>query len=296
MGDTKKKERRKMGDRFDGKLLRDLDAMHIITPLLYPNRCDNEAYISETFDMAPIRAYVDKKNAENPVFKYTMFHVFVTAILKLIVLRPKLNRFIQNKNMYQRNEITASFVVKKLFTDDAEEALAIIKAQPSDTADTIHEQLYKQISSCKDASQVDGSTNAMNIVSKIPRPIMKFFVGIICWLDRIGHCPRGLIETDPYYTSVVLSNVGSIKLRSGYHHLVNWGTNSIFGLLGEIKTVRELQADGTVTEKEVVNLGITVDERLSDGYYYSKSVRLLKTIMANPDCLDLPLDTPVDYK
>ena len=293
MGETK--EKRRIGDRRDGKLLRDIDAMHIITPLLYPNRCDNEAYISERFDLAPIRAYLAKKNADNPVFKYTMFHVIVTAVLKLLVLRPKLNRFIQNKNTYQRYEISASFVVKKLFTDEAEEALAIVKATGSDTADTIHEQLFKQISSCKSEDQVDGSTNAMNIVSKIPRPIMKFFVGIICWLDKIGHCPKGLIETDPYYTSIVLSNVGSIKLKSGYHHLVNWGTNSIFGLIGEIKMTEDLDKDGNKIVHETVDIGMTIDERIADGVYFSKSVRLLKAILANPECLELPLDTPIEY-
>ena len=124
MSDNKKKEKRHLGDRFDGKLLRDIDPMHIITPLLYPNRADNEAYIAESIDLAPIRAYLEKKNAGNPVFKYTMFHVMVTAMIKVLTLRPKLNRFIANKNTYQRYEITASFVVKKLFTDEAKEGLA----------------------------------------------------------------------------------------------------------------------------------------------------------------------------
>ena len=41
---AKKKQHRRFGDRRDGKLIRDLDPMHVITPILYPNRCDNEAY------------------------------------------------------------------------------------------------------------------------------------------------------------------------------------------------------------------------------------------------------------
>ena len=36
---------RKPGDRKDAKLLRDIDSMHFIMPLMYPNRCDNEAFI-----------------------------------------------------------------------------------------------------------------------------------------------------------------------------------------------------------------------------------------------------------
>ena len=40
------KTKRRLGDRRDGTLLRDLDGMHFIVPLIYPNRCDIEAYSS----------------------------------------------------------------------------------------------------------------------------------------------------------------------------------------------------------------------------------------------------------
>ena len=29
------------GDRRDGRLLRELDSLHFITGIIYPNRCDN---------------------------------------------------------------------------------------------------------------------------------------------------------------------------------------------------------------------------------------------------------------
>ena len=32
-----------------------------------------------------------------------------------------------------------------------------------------------------------------------------------------------------------------------------------------------------------VELGLTIDERLADGYYYSKSIRLLKYILTHPE-------------
>ena len=105
------KEKQHMGRR-DGKFVKNLDPMHIIVPLLYPNRCDNEAYISECIDLTNINRYLEEKNSGDDEFKYTLFHVIVTALMKTIKLRPKLNYFIANKRIYERNEITASFVVK----------------------------------------------------------------------------------------------------------------------------------------------------------------------------------------
>ena len=120
--------KRRCGDRKDGRLLRELDSLHFITGIIYPNRCDNEAYISVKVDLTAMNAYLARKNEEEKDFPYTMFHIVVAALEKTITLRPKLNRFIVNSNFYQRNEVSAAFVVKKQFSDKGAEALAVLHA------------------------------------------------------------------------------------------------------------------------------------------------------------------------
>lgn len=286
--------KKRIGDRRDGVLLRDIDAMHIIMPMIYPGRCDNEAFISERIDLTNVDAYLEKRNAEKPEFKFTLFHLIVAAILKVIVLRPKLNRFIANKNMYQRKNLSASFVIKKQFNDTSEEGLAFVYANEDSTIDSVREDLYKQISYVKKGGS-DASSDAMDVLKKLPRPILKLVMAILRWCDRHGIVPKSLIATDPYYASVILSNLGSIKLKSGYHHLTNWGTTSLFVIVGEMKKRPFTDDDGNVEYRNSVELGLTIDERLADGYYYSKSVRLLKYILEHPECLEKPFNEPVDY-
>ena len=43
-----------MGKRKDGELIKRIDSMHVIMPLIFPNRCDNEAYIKEVIDITNI--------------------------------------------------------------------------------------------------------------------------------------------------------------------------------------------------------------------------------------------------
>ena len=81
----------------------------------------------------------------------------VTAKMKTIRLRPKMNWFIQNKRIYQRNEITSSFVVKKKFSDHGAEALAVVRGEDGDTLDTIHEKIRRQVYSSR-SEKKDGST------------------------------------------------------------------------------------------------------------------------------------------
>ena len=120
------KQKRRRGDRKDGTRVPENDPMHLITPYLLPNRADNEAVLTEVFDMTAIEAYLAEKNADNPEFKYTFFHVICAAIAKVLVLRPRMNRFYAGKRLYDRNDIIFSFVVKKKFEDNGAEALAII--------------------------------------------------------------------------------------------------------------------------------------------------------------------------
>jgi hypothetical protein len=288
------KKRDRWGDRPDGVLLRDLDSLHFITGIIYPNRCDNEAFISERIDLTNINAYLEKKNAQGPTYKYNLFQLIVTALLKAITLRPKMNRFIVNSNFYQRKEVSAAFVVKKLFADNGAEALAFIHSKPEDTLDTIHHAIYAQVSECR-SEKVDSSTGAMDILNKLPRFISKTAVRFIMWLDKHGWVPEDMIATDPYYSSAVISNLGSLKMKSGYHHLTNWGTCSLICLIGEIKNRPFFSDDGRYDMRPSVDIGLTIDERLADGYYYAKTIRLLKKLLENPELLELPLSQEVEY-
>ena len=282
MAKTYKKRR---GDRKDARWLRDLDALHAFTPYLYPDRADNEAFISERIDLTNVNAYIDRKNAENPEMEYKLFQIIVAAFVKTVTLRPKMNRFIKGCRVYQRDELTAAFVVKKQFADEGSEALAYISFDENANLEVVRQEVYDIIYKCR-GDELDNSTQGMDMLTRLPRFVLRFVMWILHRLDFYGRVPDFLIKEDPNYATVFISNLGSIGLKSGYHHLCNWGTNSIFVVLGEKKTV-----DG----REVVDLGITLDERIADGYYYSKTIKLLKYLLQNPELLETPAKEEVDY-
>ena len=286
---------KRLGDRRDATLLRNTDAMHFIMGIIYPHRADNEAYIAERVNLEPIKAYLAGKNVEGIPFKYTFFHVILTALVKTVTLRPKLNRFYANENYYQRNKVTAGFIIKKEFSDGSEEAVALLEAKPDATIDTIHQEIYQRVHATRNEQKMNTTDNSMDILNKLPRFLSKAAIRFIRWLDRHGWCPDVLIGDDPNYSSVFLSNLGSIKLRSGYHHLTNWGTCSLFCVIGEKKWTPLYDAHGLVEMRETVDLGLTVDERIADGYYYSKSIRLFKYLLEHPALLEQPMNTEVEY-
>ena len=288
-------EKRKWGDRKDGIWLKDLPPLNRIMPGIMPNRADNEAYINVDIDLRPLEAFLEKKNESRTMDKYTFFHLISAAIAKAFILRPRMNRFICNNKVYQRRNVTVAFVVKKKFNDCSEEGLAYLEYDPGDTLDTFHEKIMKVIHQTRKDGASDTSSNAMEIITKLPQFLINLIVKTVLWLDKHGWAPDALIGSDPNHAAIFLTNLGSIGLEGGYHHLVNWGTNSCFVVLGKKYMKMEYDKDGNSDLHEVIPVGITLDERIADGYYYSGTVALVKELLAHPELLELPADAPVEY-
>lgn len=296
MEKKQKGEKRRRGDRRDAYLIRELDSMHKFMPFLLPNRCDNEACMSELVELSAINEYVKKLNADNPEFRYTLFHVICAAIVKTIALRPKLNWFISGYRYYERKEISISFVVKKTFEDEAREALAILKIDRDgeNPIKQIHDKTEKFVTAVRKHDKQDSTTDIMDILVKLPRWLLKLVTGIINKLDNRGKLPKSMTESDPYCSSVFVSNLGSIKMHASYHHLTNYGNNSLFAIIDEKHLHPFFDENGNCEMREALRLGLTVDERIADGTYFAKSVRLMKKLLENPELLEQPINTPVE--
>ncbi|MBQ3424974.1 MAG: 2-oxo acid dehydrogenase subunit E2 [Clostridia bacterium] len=289
-------QKKRRGDRFDATLVRDIDPLHWFMPYLYPNRADNEAFVREEFDLTRMEAFLEKKNQGlDKAHRYTVFHAVCAAVVKAITLRPQMNRFIQGSRLYQRDELSLGFVVKKHFKDNAGEGLAFIKFPEDTTIDTLHERIMKEIFECRRDDAMDNSTKGMEMFTHLPRWLMRIVIHILHRLDYYGRVPYSLIKADPNYASVFLTNLGSIKLNAGYHHLSNWGTTSIFVIIGEVTKKPFYRDDGSCEMRDVLPIGITLDERIADGYYYARTVHLIKRLIEEPELLDLPANVPVEY-
>ena len=286
-----KTAKRRRGDRRDATLVRDLDSMHVFMPIMMPSRADNEAFIQELVDLSAVEAYLEKKNAQDPKYKYTFFQVILAALARTIEMRPRMNRFIIGDRYYDRDDITFSFIVKKEFSDHSDEAVMILKYEPTSekaAIDMIHDKICDFVYSVRSSNQKDGTTDILDTLAKAPMWLRRLIISLLRSLDEHGHMPKDLAREDPYNSTVFISNLGSIKLNAGYHHLSNWSTNSVFVVVGEKHMQPFYAADGTVTVKPALNLGLTLDERIADGYYYSKTVHLLKKFLAEPELLDIP--------
>ena len=292
------KRKSKWGDRWDGYRLRGLDPVHVMMPYMFGKRTENEAVLGEVIDLTELDKYLAAKNAQNPEFKYPWFHVIAAALAKAVLLRPKMNYFIAGGHYYERKKIQVAFNVKRRFTDEGEEAMAkfVLDPEGESPLEQVHSYVQKFVTKVRSDKEGVGVDDILKILSYLPRPLFRLLTWTLKKMEYYGIYPKSLAADDPCYSSVYISNLGSIKMNADYHHLFNWGTISFFVVIGEKKMRPYYKEDGSYELRNSLKLGLTVDERIADGYYFAKTLRLVRKMFAHPELLDLPAATPIDIE
>lgn len=283
------KPKRRWGDRRDGRRVK-APGLQTVMGYLLPKRTDCEVYLNDKIDATELMKYLEKRNAEHPEYKTTLFHAAVTGMARMVRERPLMNRFIQGYTMYERNEISISFVVKRRFKDGAEESLMVLKPKDEDTLDSISRKIVGDVRETRKSEHATGGVDdILDKFAAMPRFVLIPVIAFIRWLDFWGLNFDFLTEGDPNYTTILTSNLGSINCPSVYHHLNNYGTNSVMITIGTLHKEEVLMPDGSKAVRDIVDIGATLDERIADGFYFARSLKLIKYIFAHPELLEKPL-------
>lgn len=278
------KTKKKWGDRRDGKKIKVPAMAKVMTYI--KNREEAYVYINRKFDVTDLVKYMKKKKEKNPDLTY--FHAFSMAIAKTIYNRPRLNTFIMNHKFYQRNDVILTFTARVSYDDDKnKEVMSLIKVDPEDNIEDLSRKIKEKVNKFRKQKIQTSSDDSLDVLGKLPGWFLKIVVApLFKWLDRHDKLPKSLNEELLYNSTVILSNLGSIKCGAIHHNLTNFGTNSCILTIGDIHKEQVVMPNGKVEIRDIVEFGINLDERIGDGVYFSKSVNLLDYIMRNPETLE----------
>lgn len=291
------KNNRKLGDRLDAKLCRDITGMGQICIDLKPKRSLSELFINQKMDVTALVDYINKhKENSDEENKLTYFHAFMTAVGKTIYNRPLLNRFVSNRHIYEHNNISISFVMKIEFNDKSEEIMVIIPIEEEDNIFTIGKKISDKVNRVRTKGDTgSGANDAIQILGKLPNLIRVPIVGLFKLFDKFGILPKSLIEDNIYYSSMLVSNIGVLKCGGIYHNVTDFGTCSGIITMGEIK--EEIVKINNKNEKRYFcEFGVTIDERIADGFYMIKSLHLIQHLFNNPKLLEEKINEKIEIK
>ena len=283
------KRKRRFGDRKDGWRLRHTHSFFAVMPHIMKTRADSQVYFDEMVDIEELEKYVRRIRREYDMPYFSMYHLFLAAMLRMFVLRPRLNRFVMNGKIYARNRLTASMTVKRELSQNAYDVCIKPTFEPTDTIFDVYRRVDEAMEKDVRDDKGENSTDlTANILNRLPAWFVRLFVNIIIFADNRGWLNNFINNISPFHTSFFLTDVGSIGIDPIYHHIYDFGTTSAFIAMGKKQRVPVVGLDGQIHVKKVIRLKFVLDERVCDGHYYAESFRIFHRLLKKPELLEVP--------
>jgi len=273
------------GRRSDGKKLKNIPPFLKIVPHIMSARHDSQNSFLYEAPCEPMDAFIDQKRTEDGI-SYNYMHITVAAIVRLLALRPQLNRFVMNGRIYKRNKIYISFAVKKALTDDDVGTTVKLEFDGRESISDVKRAVDDSIRQNAVRSSNNNTDKTAKFLTRVPNALIKLAVGFLKLLDRHGMLFKKVIDASPFHTSCFFTNMKSIKTDYIYHHLYDFGTTGLFVAIGKETLRPVVDEDGNLAVGKRMSMGIVTDERFCDGFYYANSFRVLRKLLADPQLLD----------
>lgn len=130
----------------------------------------------------------------------------------------------------------------------------------------MHEELHRSRSPVRSYTDRE-----LDLVLKVQGLPLRLLMALQRAADAWGLLPRSFIERDPLFASLFIANLGSLKMDSGFHHLFEYGSISIFCVIGR-----------TAGDPPKLTLRFTYDERIEDGFYANRALENMRSLIEKP--------------
>jgi len=272
------------GFRPEGRRVKGMDPIVQITPHIMPMRCDAQVMLDYDVEYEPLMRYIAQKSREG--VKITFMELVVASYVRAVSQVPEINRFIINKQFFNRTELSVGYTIL-MDTDDGSIKENAVKVffDPADTIFDVSARMKQAVEANRKEDTASFILGLATFLMKVPL-LPNLVVGLVKLLDRYGLCPKFLLDALPFHTSMFITNNASIGLMRVYHHIYNFGNVGMFLGMGVPKRYNTVDGKGNVVRKCLLPIGITVDERVCGGAVYAQFFAVMKQCLLHPETLE----------
>ena len=282
-----KQYKRRPGDRKEGRLLRSIPGFSKFIPFIMPQRNDRSIHYAESFEITKL----DRRLRELRVSGYKgigILHFMIATYIRTVSMLPGINRFVVGRRIYARNDIEVVMAVKRDMSLNAPETTIKVHFEPTDTSFDVSRKLNEKIDEIKTSDDTNGTEDFADAVARLPRFLIRFAIAILRMMDYFGWLPASLTEISPFHGSMIITDLGSLRIGPVYHHIYNFGTLPVFIAFGAKYHKYEVNRHGQVEDHKYVDAKMVLDEGTVDGHYYAQLLRAFRYIFDHPEVVENP--------
>ena len=285
--------RRQFGDRKEGRLLRSLPAFNRFMPYIMPVRNDACNQYEESFEVTNVDRRLRKLRVEG--YKgIGILHFLIAAYIRGVAMLPGINRFVVGRRIYAAGQIAVVMTVKRSMSLEASETTIKVYFEPTDTIFDVYRKMNETIEEIKASDGNNNTEEVAEALCRLPRFLLRFALAVIRMLDYFGWLPEALTDASPFHGSMIITDLGSLRIGPIYHHIYNFGTLPVFIAFGAKRHAYELDRHGNMVDRKYVDCKMVLDERTVDGHYYAQFLQAYRYLFQHPEILETPPTRVVD--
>ena len=279
--------RRRMGDRKEGRLLRSLPGFAKFIPYIMPQRNDRYIHYEEAFEVTQLDRMLRKLRVDG--YKgIGILHFLIAAYIRGISRMPGINRFVVGRRIYARNNIEVVMTVKRALSIDATETTIKVVFEPTDTILDVYRKMNEKIDEIKSSEENNGTEDVADLIARLPRFLIRFALTVLRVMDFFGWIPQSLLNVSPFHGSMIITDLGSLRIGPIYHHIYNFGTLPAFIAFGTKRHAYELNRRGEMVDRKYVDCKFVLDEGIVDGHYWAQMLLAYRYMFEHPEILLSP--------
>ena len=280
-------KRHRFGDRKEGRLLRSLPGYSKFIPFIMPQRNDRSIHYEESFEITELDRRLRKLRVEG--FKgIGMLHFLIAAYIRCISMLPGVNRFVVGRRIYARNNIEIIMTVKRSITLDATETSIKVQFEPTDTIFDVYRKMNEKINEIKTSDDSNNTEEVADFFARMPRFLIRFAIMLLRIGDYFGILPQSLLNASPFHGSMIITDLGSLRIGPVYHHIYNVGTLPVFIAFGSKYHKYEINSKGQVEDNKYIDTKLVLDEGIVDGHYYAQLLQAMRYMFQHPEIVETP--------
>ena len=281
------RNKRRFGDRKDGRLLRSLPAFNKFIPYIMPARNDRTNQYEESFEVSSVDRMLRRLRVDG--YKgIGILHFLIAGYIRGLSMLPGMNRFVVGRRVYARNNIEVVMTVKRSLAVDATETTIKVEFEPTDTIIDVYRKMTEKIDEIKTSEDTNNTEDVADALCRAPRFLLRFAVAVIRMLDYFGWLPESLTSASPFHGSMIITDLGSLRIGPVYHHLYTFGTLPVFVAFGAKRHSYELDRHGEMVDRKYIDCKFVMDEGTVDGHYYAQFLQAFRYMFLHPELLEAP--------
>ena len=201
---------------------------------------------------------------------------------------PGINRFVVGRRIYARNNIEVVMTVKRALSIDATETTIKVVFEPTDTILDVYRKMNEKIDEIKSSEENNGTEDVADLIARLPRFLIRFALTVLRVMDYFGWIPQSLLNVSPFHGSMIITDLGSLRIGPIYHHIYNFGTLPAFIAFGTKRHAYELNRRGEMVDRKYVDCKFVLDEGIVDGHYWAQMLLAYRYMFEHPEILLSP--------